>query len=183
MSDSKISLQLDKVKFSSKSLAITEPSVEIIATKLYENVLAGNASAIETIESLVFIGKVADVIKKSADENGKNNFTDLVRAEIQENLNGEKSITTSKGTKFSLAETGTKYDFTVCADPQWGYYNKEIDRLDKLKKKRETFLKTINEAYPAGNVLVSETGELHENVELFPPIKVSNSSFKMELAK
>ena len=179
---SKITLQLDAIKFNSNKLSISEPSVGIIANQLYKRVLDGEVSAVKTYEAVKLIGDVADVLKKCVDENGKNNFTDLVRKEISDNLQGEKAYTTEKGTKFSLAETGTKYSFKTCGDKIWEYYDFEIERLTKLKKDREAFLKTIN------NVVIMSfpdpvTGELLENVELTPAIKTSTSSFKVELRK
>lgn len=179
---SKLKLEIDNIKFSSNKLALSEPSVEVIANQLYQKVLDGGASAIDTYEAAAFIGKVADTLKKCTDENGKNDFTELVRSEIQDRLNGEKAVTTRLGSKFSLAETGTKYNFEHTQDPLWAYYTAEIAKLDKLKKTREAFLKTITDV-----VIMSFpdpiTGELLENVEILAPIKTSTSSFKVELLK
>lgn len=180
---SKVNLQLDTVKFSSNKLTVSEPSVNIVANNLYQKVLDGEVSAVDTYEAVKFIGDVADVLKKCVDENGKNNFTDLVRDEITLNLNGEKNIVTKRGTKFSLAETGTKWHYDKVRDPLWNYYASEIERLDKLRKAREKYLQTITTTQPIGTVAIPETGELHENVEINPPIKTSTSSFKVELKK
>lgn len=179
---SKVKLELNEIKFQSNKLRVSEPSVDIIANQLYQKVLDGGASAIDTYEATVFMGKVADKLKDCTDENGKNKFTDLVREEITANLNGEKAATTRLGSKFSLAETGTKYDFAHTQDPIWAYYDAEIKKLDKLKKTRETLLKTVTDV-----VIMSfpdpTTGELLENVEILAPIKTSTSSFKVELLK
>lgn len=179
---SKIKLELNEIKFASNKLTVSQPSVGIIANQLYQKVLDGNASAIDTYEGLKFIGDVADELKKCTDELGKNDFTELVRQEIQERLEGGREVTTKLGSKFALAEVGTKYDFTASGDPIWNYYTAEITKLDKLKKTRETFLKTITDV-----VIMTFpdpiTGELLENVELLPPIKTSTSSFKVTLLK
>ena len=92
-------------------------------------------------------------------------------------------MTTRLGTKFSLAEVGTKWYYDKCGDPLWNYYNSEIERLDKLKKARETYLKTLTVVQPATTMVIPETGEIHEGVEVNPPLKTSTSSFKTELLK
>lgn len=174
----KVKLELNEIKFSSNKLAISTPSTEVLANQLYQKVLNGDVSAIDTYEAVKFLGEVADVLKKCTDDNGKNNFTDLVREEIV--ANSDKVFTTKLGSKFSLAETGTKYNFEHCGDPLWNHYNSEIKKLDAVKKKREAFLKTITDL-----VIISfpdpATGELLENVEILAPIKTSTSSFKVEL--
>lgn len=180
---SKVFLQLDKIKYNSNKLAISEPSVGIVANQFYQRVLDGEVSAIDTYEAVKFMGDVAEELKKCVDENGKNKFVDLMRAEIATQLNGEKAVTTKFGTKFSLAEVGTKWSYTDCGDPLWNYYAAEIKKLDDLRKTREKYLQTITAKQPVGNVLVPQTGELHENVEITPPIKTSTSSFKAELLK
>lgn len=182
MTQSKVTLELDNIKFKSKGLAVSEPSAGIIAEQLYKRVLDGEASAVDTYEAAVFMGKVGDALKGCVDELGKNAFTDLIREEISANSNGEKAYTTRLGSKFSLAEVGTKVDYTKCGDVLWNYYTAEIEKLDKLKKGREALLKTLTEpmivSYPD-----PATGELLENVELLPPTKTSTSSFKVELVK
>ena len=180
---SKVSLQLDKIKFNSNKLAISETSVGVVANQFYQRVLDGEVSAVDTYEAVKFIGDVAEELKKCVDENGKNKFVDLMRSEITAALNGGKFITTKFGTKFSLAETGTKWTYTDCGDPLWNYYAAEIKKLDELRKAREKYLQTITVKQPVGNVLIPQTGELHENVEITPPIKTSISSFKTELLK
>jgi hypothetical protein len=179
---SKITLELSNVKFTAKDLAVSEPSVAVIANNLYQKVLDGKASAVETFEAVTFAGKVAESLKGCVDENGKNKFVDLVRQEITDNLQGEKAYVTKFGSSFSLAEVGTKYDFKSSGDPIWDSLEAEATRIDKLKKDREKFLKTIQDL-----VIMSfpdpTTGELLENVEIKAPVKTSTSSFKTELRK
>lgn len=181
MIQSKVTLQLDKIKFNSNKLAVSEPSVGIIANQLYQRVLDGEVSAIDTYEAAAFMGKVADSLKGQVDELGKNNFTDLVRDEIAKNQT-DKGFTTRFGSKFSLAENGTKYNFNKCGDKLWVYYESEIARIKKLKDEREKLLKALTApmtvSYPD-----PETGELLEGVELIPPTKTSTSGFKVELNK
>lgn len=180
---SKVSLQVDKIKFSGNKVALTEPSATAVATQMYNRVLEGEVSALDTYEAVSFMAKVADQLKGCADELGKNKFVDLVREEIAANAEGgEKSVITKFGSKYSLAETGTKYDYSKCGDVLYNYYTKEAARIDKLVKEREKFLKAlttpIKVSFPD-----PETGEMHEDVELIPPTKTSTSSFKLEIKK
>lgn len=179
---SKVKLEIDSIKFSSNKLALTEPSVSVIASQLYSKVLEGHASAIDTYEAVAFMGKVADTLKGCTDETGKNKFSDLIREEITKRAENGKFTSTKFGSKFSLAETGTKYVFDNCGDKLWEFYDKEAKRIKKLKEEREKFLKAlttpIKVSYPD-----PETGEMIEDVELTPPTKTSESSFKVELTK
>jgi len=179
---SKLKFQLEKVNVSSNAIAVSESSVKGIAQKLFNDVNDGKVSAIEAIEACTFIGKVADELKKMQDESGKITMNKLICEEIALNADNRKDYTTSKGTKFSLAETGTSYDYSVCNDP---LYNSLVGKLEALKKEvkdRETFLKTIK-----GFMIVSipdpESGELLENITINAPVKTSTSSFKCTLLK
>jgi hypothetical protein len=179
----KLNLQIDKIKFSGNKVALTEPSANAVALQMYNRVLEGEVSALDTYEALSFMSKVAEQLKSCEDELGKNKFVDLVRQEITDNADGDQKVVTTKfGSKYSLAETGTKYNFTKCGDKLWDYYSKEADRIDKLIKEREKFLKSlttpIKVSYPD-----PETGEMIEDAELVPPTKTSTSSFKLEIKK
>jgi hypothetical protein len=61
--------------------------------------------------------------------------------------------------------------------------NAELESIKEKIKEREVYLKTIKSATPVGNVLDNDTSELHENVELYPPVKTSTSTFKQTLLK
>lgn len=180
MNKGKFLIQLDESKFS-KNLPICKSSVIQVSENLYNQVLEGHVTAINTAELLKFMEEVIKDVKGKTDANGENSFVDLVRGEIKTSADDGKKVISRYGTSLELAETGVKYDFSSCGDPQWNYYESEIKRLDKEKKKRETFLKTIDKPYLAGNIVDPGTGELHENVELYPPIKTSTSSFKQSL--
>jgi hypothetical protein len=146
-------------------------------------VLDGEVSALDTYEAVSFMSKVADQLKGCADELGKNKFVDLVREEISANAEGgEKTVITKFGSKYSLAETGTKYDYSKCGDILYNHYTKEAARIDKLVKEREKFLKALTTPMKV-SFPDPETGEMHEDVELIPPTKTSTSSFKLEIKK
>jgi len=163
----------------------TEANVPVIskgsalnaADKIYYNILENGESALSYAEMFSFVGEIEDILKKKEDDNGKNKFADLVRDEIQKSSDDGKSVTTKFGTKFSLAETGTKYSFDGCGDPEWDSLDKEIAPLLLKKKEREEFLKKLKSPL---DVLDKTSGEI---ITIHPPVKTSTSSFKKELLK
>lgn len=175
-------IKLDDVNHKNK-LPISKSGVNSVAGKLYEDVIEGRTSAISLAEMFKFMEEVSKELKDFTDMNGKNRFVDLVRDEIVRNSDDGKSCVSRYGTKIELSENGTKYDYTSCNDPYWNYLNKELEALKKKMDKRQIFLRTIEGATPVGNVLNPDTGELHENVELYPPIKTSSSSYKQTFLK
>lgn len=76
---------------------------------------------------------------------------------------------------FSTTETGVKYDYTVCKDPEWDNLNKDFLILKEKLKEREEFLKNIP---IKGLELVTDEGEV---VTLLPPLKTSNTTVAVKL--
>lgn len=179
----KLSLQLDTLKYDNKGIQISEPSADMVAQNLFDKVMEGETTALQVAEMINFTSKVGEILKKKEDITGKHKWNDLVREEIARHSNDGKSTVSAYGTKFSLTEAGTKYDYDVCEDPLWEYYDAEAKRIDKLKKAREKFLQSLSGPNPIGNVMIPETGEIFENVEVYPPSKTSTSTYKTELLK
>jgi hypothetical protein len=75
---------------------------------------------------------------------------------------------------FQLKETGVKYDFTVCNDEIWNELNSQIEALEKVKKDREKFLKTISGSLE----VITKHGEV---VNIYPPAKSSTTSIAVTL--
>lgn len=180
--ENKFLIKLDESNYNGQ-VSISDQGVDQVATKLYNDILEGHTTAVTVAEMFKFVEEVGKSVKGKSDDNGQNTFVDLVRDEIKASSDNGKSFTSRYGTKLELAETGTKYDFSICGDPLWDYYTTQMEFLKELIKKRETFLKTITVPYSVGNLLIPETGELHESVELNPPIKTSTSSYKQTLLK
>ena len=185
MNKGKFLIQLDESKVT-RSLPICKSSVIQVADDLYNQVLEGHVSAINTAELLKFMEEVIKEVKGKTDESGEHSFVDLVRDEIKANSENGKDHISKYGTKLELAETGTKYTFDKCEDPLWKYYKDESAKLDKKMKAREAFLKTIDptvhaSGMPVGNIPNPDTGELYENVTIYPAIKTSTSSYKQSL--
>ena len=75
---------------------------------------------------------------------------------------------------FQVKETGVKYDFTVCNDEIWNELNSQIEALEKVKKDREKFLKTISGSLE----VITKHGEV---VNIYPPAKSSTTSIAVTL--
>jgi hypothetical protein len=160
------------------SIQVSEDGAEQVGERIYNDVLEGRTSAIAVVEFLKYLDQISSVVKGKSDLNGEYKFVDLVRDEIKRNSEDGKSCLTKYGTKLELAETGTKYDFTACGDPEWEDLEKQSKELDTKKKEREKFLKTIGDK---GLIITDE--ETGETKKLFPPIKTSTSSYKQTLFK
>lgn len=79
-------------------------------------------------------------------------------------------------TRFETKETGVKYDYTVCNDPQMNELMTQFADIEKKMKAREAYLKGV----PAeGIVVVDEnTGE---TLRVYPPNKMSTTSVAVTL--
>lgn len=183
MNTSKVTLELGKTKFTSKALQVTEQSAKAVASKLYENVLEGNASAIETAEFIAFVGKVGTEIKELTDLNGKNSFSSLVRDEIERDADDSKKFVTRLGTKVELFTSSSQGDYSVCGHPYYNYLTAQEEDIKKKKKKIEAYLKTIEVPTPVGNISNPDTGEMYEDVELLPPTLPKKDTYKITLNK
>jgi hypothetical protein len=87
---------------------------------------------------------------------------------------------TKYGNKFELMEAAGKFDFSTCGDPVWNHLNQQLEEIKLQIKERESFLKGIK-SMTKMDIINPKTAELHENVELYPPIKSSTSTFKQTM--
>lgn len=135
----------------------------------------------EYIELIKFFEKLSKVLSgdsasKNEDEKaGDKELKDMIRTEI---VKYGKAFTTSRGVKFELVETGTKYDYNASADFVLPMLESQAESLKERIKLRQEFLKTIPKE--GMELLNEETGEMER---VFPPVKTSTSSFKTTLPK
>lgn len=78
----------------------------------------------------------------------------------QETRLGKGEVYKKFGCEITERMTGVSYDFSVCDDEEWNELSNQIAELDKKKKEREKFLKTITKP------IFDENG-----VEIKPPIQ------------
>lgn len=135
---------------------------ETFAQMLVEQVESGNESALDLMIKMNAIAKSFDTVKDKIKDYA-----------LEDALKYGKKFE-HIGSEVSISELGTKYDFTVCNDPQWLEATEEIKKWDALKKERETFLKTIK-----GSInIVTDDGE---GITLNQPIKSSTTGIKITL--
>ncbi|WP_254527016.1 MULTISPECIES: hypothetical protein [unclassified Sphingobacterium] len=78
----------------------------------------------------------------------------------QETRLGKGEVYKKYGCEITERMTGVSYDFSMCDDEEWNELSNQIAELDKKKKEREKFLKTITKP------IFDENG-----VEIKPPIQ------------
>lgn len=80
------------------------------------------------------------------------------------------------GSKMEIKETGVKYDYSKCGDPNWQLLEDQISELKDKQKAVEAHLKVLS---AEGIEIVSnETGEV---IKMFPPVKTSTTSIAVTL--
>jgi len=78
--------------------------------------------------------------------------------------------------KFSIKETGTRYDYSQCGDSELADLYEKKTELDAKIKTREAFIKML----PVEGIdIVTEDGELRK---IYPPAKSSTTSVTVSLS-
>ena len=108
---------------------------------------------------------------KKAIEDVQRNTRDFVMSEA--NKYHERSFDAFTA-KIEKAETGVKYDYSVCCDPEWQLALQHEEEFAEQRKQREAFLKTLK----APMNVVLEDGEC---ITINPPVKSSTSFIKVTL--
>lgn len=153
-------------------ISISKSNVETFHRTMRDMIYQTGSGVFEYLETIKFFEKLKEEIFGSQSKDGDKGFKNHVIDEIRKY---GKEYITSRGVKFELAETGTKYDFS--GDPVWSSIVEKIKPLDEDKKKREAFLKSLTKT------LIETDPETGETFEVQPPIKTSTSSFKVTLGK
>jgi hypothetical protein len=78
------------------------------------------------------------------------------------------------GAKITKIETGVKYDYTVCNDPEWNYLKLEEKEIESKLKARESILKT-----PGRPQIDNDTGEI--TLPYISAVKTSKTNLKIEI--
>lgn len=77
--------------------------------------------------------------------------------------------------KITIGEVGTKYDYSVCNDPELEEMQKQLEEMQGKVKAKQKFLQTLPEE---GIQKVTEEGEV---IMLYKPTKTSTTSLKVTL--
>jgi hypothetical protein len=159
------------------TLVISRQNAAAFHQQVKERIKETGEGLFEYLEVIKFFEKLKEVI--SGDTASKipadSEFRDMARTEIVKY--GKEGFTTKRGAKFTLAEVGTKYDFSQTNDPVLAELIMELNEILVAKKSREDFLKTIPKE---GLDIVTKEGEV---IRIFPPTKTSVSSYKITLPR
>lgn len=176
--ESNFLIKLDETEYGTPD--VSKKGIAKAAANIYNSVMEGHMSATDVAIMLKFVEETGKQLKELSDDNGKNTFVDLVREEIEKNSDDGKSYTPKYGVKFELFEASTKFDYEACGDPVWNRLNKELEEIKVKMKERESFLKTIKDPIKI-NLADPYTFEYFENVNIYPPVKTSTSTFKQTM--
>ena len=165
-----------------KTPDISKKSAAEAVNHLYYNIIKKKYTAVQVAEMLKFVEETNKQLRELTDDDGKNGFVDLVRAEIKAS-NYSEGLITKNGTKFELFEAATRNDFSVCGDPIWNKIQKDIEVLKSKLKERESFLKTIKEPTVVDQIVDPDTAEVYENVKIYPPITSSTPTYKQTMVE
>lgn len=82
-----------------------------------------------------------------------------------------------QGAKLTITESGVKYDYTGCGDPQWNELSKQKADIEAKLKEREAFLRGIK----VSETIIDETTGAMEKISA--PVRTSSSCVKVTFAK
>lgn len=159
-----------EVETSSKAIelfekGLTKTDLKIMSVNAVDNVLE-KGNVLQVVEAL----SAMELFIKEVKEDKR--FKDYVREEVAK----EKTFTSKAGAKIEIAETGTKYDFSLCNDVALAELELDLIEIETKVKARKDFLKTI----PVSGLEILQHDEL---IKIYPPTKTSTSSYKITLAK
>jgi NifU-like protein involved in Fe-S cluster formation len=128
--------------------------------------LVDNGRILEAVELLSVMEHFIKEVKAN------DNYIDCVLTEVQKYGKSKETETM----KIELCEVGTKYNFDLCGDPVIKDLQWKLDTLEAEIKERKEFLKTV----PASGMDLVVGDEI---VTIYPPVKLSTSSYKTTIKK
>lgn len=128
-------------------LPSTKAEIKSFVEKAKTEILSGNYNPLEITIRLKAVEDMISEIRKDK--------------EVKESVLREAAKYGSlpfefQGAKIEFAKLGVKYDFSQCHDSEWDELEAQSSEIDKKKKEREIFLKSI----PDSGAVNPITGEL-----------------------
>jgi len=146
-------------------LPSNKEQVKTFSHMLKDEILAADHDPLKILVQLKVIEKViADILK---DEEIEYHF--LKEFLLYE----EEKIIEVNGAKLSQSETGVRYKYEDCGDPEWFDLNDQIEKLTEKRKEREKFLQNIP--------YESQFVDPKSGVFITRPPKVSKTKVKVQL--
>lgn len=141
------------------SLQLSKASAEGHAEILADLVKNGEVNPLDMATRLKYIMAVCEQTLSQIQ-------SDCV-AEAEKFSKQEKIIVNNA--RVQVAETGVKYDYESTGDQEWKHFNRSEKEMAEGRKKRETFLKSLETELTIADTF---TGEIHT---IKPPAKKSSS--------
>lgn len=138
--------------------ASTSVQIDVFSDGIIQAVKEGEISSIEVLVHLKAFEKASGRILKEIQEH-------FVR-EAEKHPGNEFTF---HGNTIQKREVGVKYDYTVCADPEWEQFNAAVEQAVTRRQEREALLKALTK--PTN--IITDDGE---GITIYPPKKSGTQS-------
>lgn len=133
---------------------------------------------VDPIQVHIFLKNIEAIFKTLTDEKTGKEFAERYKAALMNAVAKEAGNSFEKyNAKFQVKEAGTKYDWTVCNDPQIISLLARQEELKKEVEERQEFLKNIPEAG-----LIVTDNESGETTTICRPSKSSTTTVSVTLS-
>jgi hypothetical protein len=148
------------------AFAVSKANREELAIQIVEAIDAGDLNPLDIHYQ---VKAMEDFIKMLT---ANSRYKDAV---LTEGMKHGKSFQFN-GSKMQIKDTGVKYDYSKCGDPNWQLLEDQISELKDKQKAVEAHLKVL----PAEGIQVlnADSGEV---IKMFPPVKTSTTSIAVTL--
>ena len=148
------------------AFAVSKANREELAIQIVEAIDAGDINPLD----IHYQVKAMEDFIKMLTTNSR--YKDAV---LNEGMKHGKSFQFN-GSKMEIKETGVKYDYSKCGDPNWQLLEDQITDLKDKQKAVEAHLKVL----PAEGIEVvnADSGEV---IKMYPPVKTSTTSIAVTL--
>lgn len=138
--------------------------LKVIANNIVDKVKTGD---LDSVEVFAMARKGTELFKE---------LEESVRPYLEKDLKLTKGEAYQKNSvEFVQAETGIKYDYSVCEHARYNEIIAEIAKLNEEKKEIEAELKVMKSKRTEVD---EDSGEV---IEIYPPLRTSTDGFKVSL--
>lgn len=152
-----------------KTIPANKTEQKALASHLAESVLNGDINPVDAVVQAKSLSETINAFLKD---------TAIIESVINECEKYGKGETPSfKGATIQVRETGVKYDYSVCHDPEWDELNAQLQDIKESMKVREAYLHAIGK--PKTEV-DEQTGEVYT---LYPAVRTSTTTYAITFKK
>jgi hypothetical protein len=151
-----------------ENLPVSKASVEAIRQELLRRVMDGEVSAVQVQAAIKFYEKVFN-----GDDKKYNGLNDTLKPFVVQEIQDDPTRKNWYGFEASVGETGVKYNYANCNDPELLELMEKQAEINEKIKDRQTFLRSLKGGTP---IIVDDCA-----VMVYPPAKSSTTSAKFLL--